>query len=56
MTISVEESKQLSRALSREIGEGVALEDAVSGGWRGRAQQIIMLKNKAIDYHLPMLA
>lgn len=43
---SVEEAKQLSRALTREIGEGVTLEDAVSGGWRGRAQQIIMLKNK----------
>lgn len=43
---SVEEGKQLSRALSRELGEGVTLEQAVSGGWRGRAQQIIMLKNK----------
>lgn len=43
---SVDEAKQLSRALAREIGEGVTLEDAVNGGWRGRAQQIIMLKNK----------
>lgn len=50
LTQSVEEAKQLSRALTREIGEGVSLEDAVSGGWRGRAQQIIMLKNKVGRY------
>jgi hypothetical protein len=43
---STEENKQLSRALSRELGDGVSLEQAVSGGWRGRAQQIIMLKAK----------
>lgn len=49
---SVEESKQLSRALSRELGEGVTLEQAVSGGWRGRAQQIIMLKNKVLTIPL----
>lgn len=45
---STDEAKQLSRALAREIGEGVTVEDAVSGGWRGRAQQIIMLKNKVL--------
>jgi chromosome segregation ATPase len=43
---SAEENKQLGRALSREVGEGVTLDQAVSGGWRGRAQQIIMLKAK----------
>jgi cell division septum initiation protein DivIVA len=43
---SVEENKQLSRTLQKELGEGVTLEQAVSGGWRGRAQQIIMLKSK----------
>lgn len=43
---SVEESKKLSRALTRELGEGVTLDQAVDGGWRGRAQQIIMLKAK----------
>ena len=46
LTQSLEENKQLSRALSRELGEGVSLDQAVSGGWRGRAQQIIMLKAK----------
>ena len=48
LTMATEENKQLSRALTREVGEGVTLEQAVSGGWRGRAQQIIMLKNKVI--------
>lgn len=43
---SNDENKQLSRALSRELGDGVSLEQAVSGGWRGRAQQIVMLKAK----------
>eukprot|EP01036_Dinobryon_divergens_P024693 gene24693-33164_t len=44
----VEENKNLSRALSKEIGEGggVTVEQAVSGGWKGRAQQIVMLKAK----------
>jgi chromosome segregation ATPase len=41
-----DENKNLSRALSRELGEGVTIEQAVDGGWRGRAQQIIMLKSK----------
>lgn len=48
LAMATEENKQLSRALTREVGEGVTLEQAVSGGWRGRAQQIIMLKNKVI--------
>lgn len=41
-----EENKGLARALQRELGDGVSLEQAVDGGWRGRAQQIIMLKSK----------
>ncbi len=41
-----EENRSLTRALAREIGEGVTVEQAVDGGWRGRAQQIIMLKSK----------
>jgi predicted RNase H-like nuclease (RuvC/YqgF family) len=41
-----EDNKKLSKALEREIGDGVALEQAVDGGWRGRAQQIVMLKSK----------
>jgi hypothetical protein len=43
---SAEEVKNLSQALAREVGDGVTLEQAVDGGWRGRAQQIIMLKSK----------
>jgi hypothetical protein len=43
---AVEESKQLSRALTNEVGDGVTIEKAVEGSWRGRAQQIIMLKAK----------
>jgi hypothetical protein len=41
-----DENKSLTKALSRELGDGVTLEQAVDGGWRGRAQQIIMLKSK----------
>lgn len=43
---TTEENKNLSRALARELGDGVTIEQAVDGGWRGRAQQIIMLKSK----------
>jgi len=43
---SADEVKNLSQALAREVGDGVTLEQAVDGGWRGRAQQIIMLKSK----------
>ena len=43
---ATDESKGLAQALAREVGEGVTLEQAVDGGWRGRAQQIIMLKSK----------
>lgn len=43
---SVDEIKNLTRALHRELGEGVSVEQAVDGGWRGRAQQIVMLKAK----------
>jgi hypothetical protein len=41
-----EEMKKLHHALSRELGEGATIEDAINGNWRGRAQQIIMLKTK----------
>jgi regulator of replication initiation timing len=43
---SVEENKKLARALSNEVGDSVTVEQAVEGTWRGRAQQIIMLKAK----------
>jgi murein L,D-transpeptidase YcbB/YkuD len=43
---ATEESKQLSRALANELGEGVSIEKAIEGSWRGRAQQIIVLKAK----------
>lgn len=43
---STEECKQLTRALGNELGEGVSIDRAVEGSWRGRAQQIIMLKSK----------
>ena len=43
---SVEENKKLARALSNEVGDSVTVEQAVEGSWRGRAQQIIMLKAK----------
>lgn len=45
-TQSSDEVKNLTRALARELGDGVSIEQAVDGGWRGRAQQIIMLKSK----------
>lgn len=41
-----EETKTLRNALTREIGEGVTIEQSVDGNWRGRAQQILMLKSK----------
>mmetsp|Transcript_27819 Transcript_27819/g.26639 ORF Transcript_27819/g.26639 Transcript_27819/m.26639 type:complete len:434 (-) Transcript_27819:338-1639(-) len=43
---ATEETKQLSRALANELGEGVSIEKAIEGSWRGRAQQIIVLKAK----------
>lgn len=43
---TAEENKALSRALAKELGEGVEVEDALNGTWRGRAQQIVMLKSK----------
>lgn len=43
---STEENKQLTRALANELGEGVSIEKAIEGSWRGRAQQIIVLKAK----------
>lgn len=41
-----EDNGKMQKALIREVGEGVTLEQAVDGGWRGRAQQIVMLKAK----------
>jgi predicted RNase H-like nuclease (RuvC/YqgF family) len=41
-----EENKTLKGTLARELGEGVTVEQAVEGNWRGRAQQILMLKAK----------
>ena len=43
---SQDECKKLERVLIKEIGEGVELDQALSDGWKGRAQQIIMLKSK----------
>lgn len=45
-----EENKNLTRALDRELGEGVTVEQAVDGGWRGRAQHIVMLKAKVCTF------
>jgi chromosome segregation ATPase len=53
----IDENKQLNRTLVKELGEGVDIEEAIkasnttsatstSSGWRGRAQQIVMLKTK----------
>ena len=41
-----EEAKKLTRALMKEVGDGVTLEEAVDEGRKGRMQQIVMLKNK----------
>jgi len=43
---SQDEARKLSRALAKELGEGVSIDQAVDEGWRGRAQQIVMLKSK----------
>ena len=43
---ATEENKKLLRALSNELGDSVKAEEAIEGTWRGRAQQIIMLKAK----------
>lgn len=53
----VDENKQLNRTLVKELGDGVDIEEAIKAcnttstanaisGWRGRAQQIVMLKTK----------
>ena len=42
----IDENKALSRTLQKELGDNTTLEQAVDEGWRGRAQQIIMLKSK----------
>lgn len=43
---ATEENKKLLRALLNEVGDNVRAEEAMDGTWRGRAQQIIMLKAK----------
>ena len=43
---ATEENKKLARALANEVGDSVTVDQAVEGSWRGRAQQIIMLKAK----------
>jgi len=41
------ELKKVQRALQKELGDGnISMEDALEDGWRGRAQQIVMLKAK----------
>lgn len=46
----VESEKALNKALEREVGEGVTAAQALSGDWRGRAQQIVMLKAKVQEH------
>lgn len=46
MTLLESENKNLQRTLTKEIGEGVSLDQAMAEGWKGRAQQIISLKTK----------
>jgi hypothetical protein len=41
-----DDNKKLERTLAKEIGEGRDVELAQSEGWRGRSQQIVMLKSK----------
>ena len=63
-TVQAEKAKQelasVKRALAKEVGDGVDVKKVIAegGGWRGRAQQISMLKDKlreskrALDAHL----
>ena len=41
-----DEAKKLERSLAKELGDGTEVESVQTEGWRGRAQQIIMLKTK----------
>ena len=43
---AAEENKKLTRALANELGDSISVDQAVEGSWRGRAQQIVMLKAK----------
>ena len=45
------ERDKLTRALAKEVGEETPISKIVDGGgdWRGRAQQITLLKAKIID-------
>lgn len=47
-----DENATLTKTLKKELGEGISLEQAVDSGWRGRAQQIVMLKAKVRIYGL----
>lgn len=46
LNLAQEENKKLTRALAKEVGEGVGVNQVLEDGWRGRAQQILSLKNK----------
>jgi chromosome segregation ATPase len=41
-----DENATLTKTLKKEIGDNISVEQAVDSGWRGRSQQIIMLKSK----------
>lgn len=45
------ERDKLTRALAKEVGEDIPISRVVDGGgdWRGRAQQITLLKAKITD-------
>ena len=43
---SQEELKRTQRLLQKEVGEGCDFSKLSEEGWRGRAQQIVMLKTK----------
>jgi hypothetical protein len=47
-----DENATLTKTLKKELGDNVTLEQAVDSGWRGRAQQIVMLKSKVIAVSL----
>lgn len=45
-TAAQEEVKKLQRVLIKEVGEGTSAAQVTDEGWKGRAQQIVMLKAK----------
>ena len=48
LTQAKEEVRNMRNLLAKELGEGTSIEEANEGNWRGRAQQIVMLKAKVI--------